>query len=369
MAVAAADRDVIDVAAVLDVDERKMDAKAAGLLKKEQAMEKKRQEAARKQEMKAAEQARRTLEAANKLRDEAAKTTDGLDVQWDVEIAHLPAEHVLCMDIWRQRAEGVEGTLVASPVIMWLHGGGWKFGTHHTMPSFLRRLTEAGYVVASVGYRKSGTAAFPACLHDCKAAVRWLRANCKELGIDVSHIGVVGNSAGAHLATLLGLTRGVAELEGSDLGHADKSSAVTAVVAIAGPADLARTCADHASATTLEALLLGAPLDSVPAAVALASPLTHATQASAVEGAYLLIHGDADEDVPLEQSELMLHALQAAGARADLIRIPCGQHPKFGERDPDACLASARSHWREALEESVVYFFDTHIKNNGSSRP
>jgi len=346
-----------------EAEQKKQEAKAAGLLKKEQAMERRRQEAARKQEAKAAEQACRAAEAAQRLREEAAKTTAGLAVQWDVEFARAPDQTGICMDIWSLAA----GAATRRPVVIWLHGGGWKAGTHHTMPAFLRRLAESGYVIASVGYRKTGVAPFPACLQDCKAAVRWLRANGGAFGLDASRVGVVGNSAGAHLATLLGLTSGLAELEGSELGWAVEPSGVSAVVAIAGPSDLAKTCADHSSAKTPEALLLGAPVASVPAAAELASPVTHATRAGAVAGSFLLIHGDADEEVPLEQSELLLTALEAAGVDASLIRVPGGHHPKFGERDAEACLASARSSWTEALEHSVVDFFDARIGRSASA--
>ena len=198
--------------------------------------------------------------AATRLRDAAAASTAGLAVQWGTAGAEpggpAPPEFI---HIWRAKhaagaasaepePEAVPAPASApapalAPVVLWLHGGGWRFGTHAVMPPFIRGLTAAGFGVVSVGCRKSKVAVFPACLHDCKAAVRWVRAHGAAHGLDGGRVGVLGNSAGAHLAALLGLTAGLAELEGRELGWATESSAVSAVVAIAGAcAWLERAC-------------------------------------------------------------------------------------------------------------------------------
>lgn len=199
-------------------EQRKQAAKAAGLAKKAQALQRQaaaRAEAtARKQQAKRAEQEARAAQMQLKLRQEAEASTNGLHVQWDVQLHTNPDGTAVCADVWRS-SDAADGAL---PCVLWLHGGGWKHGTHHTMPSFLRHLTAAGYAIVSVGYRKSTEAKFPACVHDCKLAVRYIRANSVALGTDGNRLGVVGNSAGAHLAALLGTTTGLTELEGSELG-------------------------------------------------------------------------------------------------------------------------------------------------------
>ena len=141
------------------------------------------------------------------------------------------------------------------------------------------RAARAGRIaVASVDYRLSGEATWPAQLHDAKAAVRWLRARADELGIDPDRIAAWGESAGGHLAELLGLTDDDPALEG-DVGITGPSSAVAAVAAWYAPSDVAAVAtdlgADPADPTTREALLLGAPAAAVPEPAAQASPITH----------------------------------------------------------------------------------------------
>ena len=140
------------------------------------------------------------------------------------------------------------------------------------------QVAQAGIAVASVDYRLSGEATWPAQLHDAKAAVRWLRARADELGIDPDRIAAWGESAGGHLAELLGLTTDDAALEG-DVGITGPSSAVSAVAAWYAPSDVAAVAtdpgADPADPTTREAPLLGAPAPSVPELAAQASPISH----------------------------------------------------------------------------------------------
>ncbi|CAE8742669.1 unnamed protein product [Polarella glacialis] len=344
--------------------ELRLSAERAGQLRKEEELEKRRQAAAQKEAAKASERAQRAQHQEQKVREEAAVTTAGLNVQWDKAFATVSNKEGearnICFDLWRASRPGTDGPF---PVVVWLHGGGWKFGTHHTMPAFLHKFVDAGFAIASVGYRKSGEAAFPANLHDCKAAVRWLRANGQDFGLSKERIAVLGNSAGAHLASLLGTTAGIAELEGGHLGHEQESSAVDAVVAIAGPADLWQTCGNHDSPKTLEAQLLGAAVGTVPDLARFASPVTHAAHAAALPP-FLLLHGDQDEDVPFEQSELLLQALLSSGSEASLIRIAGGKHPNFGDRlqnGADVSLESAWDAWSEALEQSAVRFLQRHI--------
>ena len=344
-----------------EADEPKKQAKAAGLLKKEQAQARRRQQqqetAAKKKQHKIEDNKRRQQEQEQQARAQAELTTAGLDVQWNLQFTS-PAEDVaVCLDIWRDPLYAEQ----LLPAVLWLHGGGWKFGTHHTMPSFLRSLTSAGYAIVSVDYRKTGTAPFPACIDDCKAAVKWVRKYGAETGLAPQQVAVLGSSAGAHLAALLGVTGGEPAVEGAELET--HSSPVSAVVAIAGPMDLNKSCEDHQSPSTLEAFLLGGPVASCPSAAAAASPITHINQARQIPP-FLLIHGDADDEVPLAQSEAFLEALCTAGAPADLIRIPSGNHPIFGEvrgGGVNNCLESAKSSWDAALNGAIVDFFRHHI--------
>src|SRR5687768_12543691 len=121
------------------------------------------------------------------------------------------------------------------PLVVWIHGGGWRQGDKARCLAL--PLLAHGYAVASINYRLSGEAQFPAQIHDCKAAIRWLRANAKEHGIDADRIGVWGSSAGGHLVALLGTSGDVKELEG-ELGNAGVSSRVQAVCDFFGPAEL-----------------------------------------------------------------------------------------------------------------------------------
>ena len=119
------------------------------------------------------------------------------------------------------------------PAVLWIHGGGWECGDKH--PCRIWEFVERGYVIASVGYRLSDEAAFPSQLHDCKSAVRWLRAHAAEYGIDSARIGAWGESAGGHLAALLGTTGHMREFDVGD--HTAQSSEVQCVVNWYGPVD------------------------------------------------------------------------------------------------------------------------------------
>jgi acetyl esterase/lipase len=219
-----------------------------------------------------------------------------------------------------------------APAVVFLHGGGWRLGSRRSAgpafpdPSLFEEAARAGIAVASVDYRLSGEALWPAQLHDAKAAVRWLRARAGELGLDPARIAAWGESAGGHLAALLGLTAGDAALEG-DVGVTGPSSAVTAVAAWYPPTDLAGFAADAGTdpldPATREAQLLGAPPAAVPDVAARASPVTHV---SAAAPPFLLLHGEADRLVPCVQSRRLAEALRAAGADADLRTYPDADH-------------------------------------------
>jgi acetyl esterase/lipase len=229
----------------------------------------------------------------------------------------------------------------ASPVVVFLHGGGWRLGSRHTVgPAYrgaavrpFERLARDGIAVASIDYRLTGEATWPAQLHDAKAAVRWLRARAAELGLDPERIAAWGESSGGHLAELLGLTGDDAALEGN-VGITGTSSRVSAVVAWYAPSDVAAVATDlgtdPADPSTREAQLLGAAAPAVPDLAAQASPVTHVSPDAPP---FLLLHGAADRAVPSVQSERLYAALVEAGVEVELDLYEGADHMWLGSAD------------------------------------
>ncbi|HOX58400.1 MAG TPA: alpha/beta hydrolase [Candidatus Paceibacterota bacterium] len=201
------------------------------------------------------------------------------------------------------------------PVILWVHGGGWTRGDKTNGPAF--RFATKGYAVASINYRFSQHAIFPAQIHDCKAAVRWLRANAREFGLDADHIGAWGSSAGGHLVALLGTTAGVRELEGPG-GNEEQSSRVQAVVDWYGPTDFLTV-----GAKETRAKLLGGDAQENRENARKASPITHVSRDATP---FLIMHGDLDATVPISQSETFAGALKKAGADVTFVVLKGGKH-------------------------------------------
>jgi len=246
-----------------------------------------------------------------------------------VPYAARPGMRPLELDLWLP-----PGSRDPVPAVLFLHGGGWRQGSRHLAgptfagaePTPFELMAQAGLAVASADYRLSGEARWPAQLHDVKAAVRWLRARAGELGLDGQRIAAWGESAGGHLAELLGLTGDDPALEG-DLGVTGPSSQVSAVVAWYAPSDLRAmatdTGTDPMDPDTREAGLLGAPPPAVPDAAAQASPVTHVSPGAPP---VLLLHGSADRHVPCAQSERLHRALQQAGASSELTLYQDADH-------------------------------------------
>lgn len=190
-------------------------------------------------------------------------------------------------------------------LIVWVHGGAWHSGSKESPPL---GLLSAGYAIASVAYRLSVEARFPAMIHDIKAAIRFLRANAKKFGFRGDKIIIWGSSAGGHLAALVGTTNNDKELEGNLGDHLDQSSSVQAVVDFYGPTNFLTILSQSTShgvsvrAPAL-ALLLGSPVKMVPDLARKASPVY---QVDASDPPLLIMHGDQDNQVPVNQS-LELH--------------------------------------------------------------
>jgi acetyl esterase/lipase len=235
----------------------------------------------------------------------------------------------------------------ASPLVLWIHGGGWLAGDKK--PCLMAWLTLKGYAVASMNYRFSNHAVFPAQIHDCKAAVRWLRANAKKYHLDAEHIGACGASAGGHLVSLLGTTANVKELEGSG-GNPDQSTRVQAVIDFCGPSDLTLPVPKPAVKAMVTGLLGGPAAENAEKARA-ASPITYVGKDAAP---FIIMHGDKDEIVPPEHAQKLADALKAAGVEVHLDIVAGGGHggPQFAT---------------PARMKLIEEFLDKHLKETKTS--
>lgn len=216
--------------------------------------------------------------------------------------------HVLELDLY------LPSSAEHPPLLVWLHGGAWQFGSRKSVATM--GLVEDGYALASVDFRLSSVARFPAQVHDIKAALRYLRASAARLGYDARRIGILGVSSGGHLAALVGVSHGDARLEGSVGAHARHSSGVQAIVSYYGASNLTTLLAQSTPAglrmraPALEQLLGGSPADNEELA-RLASPVFHVDPG---DPPLMLLHGDQDEQMPINQS----HELHAAYRRNGL---------------------------------------------------
>ena len=234
-------------------------------------------------------------------------------------------------------AAAISQAPVPAPVIVFIHGGGWRVGSRRSFgpafqdwdPSPFQRLADAGFAVASIDYRLSAEAVFPAQLDDVRTAAQWLAANADRFGIDAQRMVLWGESAGGHLAALLGLTgTGESTIDG---GTAPPAARVVGVVDWYGPADLStmreQSRADAVTAPdspdSRESMLLGAPLADSPELAAAASPVTYV---HADAPAFYLAHGREDRFVPTGQSEQLAAALRAAGASVRLRLVDGADH-------------------------------------------
>lgn len=258
----------------------------------------------------------------------------------------------LKLDLW-------EPDVPQPPLVVWIHGGAWMIGDRLLLPGSLRpdqvfeELVDAGLAVATIDYRHAREAPFPAQLHDAKAALRWLRAHADELGVDVTRVGIWGESAGGHLAALVGLTAHRPDLEGN-LGVLGPSSAVDVVVDWYGISDLA-SMVHTEPPEEIRALL--PPEDLVPPLEVLLDGVDEATRTAADPAAhvgpgappFLLVHGDADPVVPHEQSAVLARALEAAGVDVALVTVPGAGHGFDRCADVDAVVRLSVDHLVRAL--------------------
>jgi acetyl esterase/lipase len=215
------------------------------------------------------------------------------------------------------------------PLIINIHGGAFKMGSKEQgVPvAYLAQ----GYAVASINYRLSQHAKFPAQIEDCKAAVRWLRVHASEYGLDPNRFAAWGSSAGGHLAAMLGTTGDTKQF---DVGpHLDQTSRVQAVVDYFGPTDFLQMDAHrlpngqvHDPADSPESLLIGGAIQDNKEKTARANPITYVTPG---DPPFLICHGDADPLVPHHQSELLEAALKRAGVPVTFYTVKGAGHGRF----------------------------------------
>jgi len=238
--------------------------------------------------------------------------------------------------------EKAEGSL---PVVVWVHGGAWRQGSKDRCPvvSFVPK----GYAAASINYRLSQHAKFPAQIEDCREAIRWLRAHAKEYHLDNDRFGVWGASAGGHLVALLGASGTVTEW-GAKGAHADQSCKVQAVCDWFGPSDFYRLGGKNPNGDNALAQLIGGPVSENKEKADKASPVTYVAKDAPP---FLIMHGDKDALVPLSQSEVLTDALKKAGVDVSLIVLSGAGHggPAFQSED---------------TRKQVVEFFDKHLKGS-----
>jgi len=193
------------------------------------------------------------------------------------------------------------------PLVLFIHGGGWVAGDRSGHDPQTWDFAKRGYVAATIGYRLTDVAKWPAQVNDVKCAVRFLRANASRYGIDPDHIGAVGFSAGAHLAMMLAVTDKSDGLEGDD-GSPEQSSAIQAAVSFFGPTDLARDDLPAAGHPLVEKLVGHLP-EKGNKACENASPLYYVSKGDAP---MLLFQGMADPLVPYNQATIMAEAMAKA---------------------------------------------------------
>lgn len=229
-------------------------------------------------------------------------------------------EHELALDLY------VPANKKSDTLLVYIHGGAWSRGSKDGVP--VKELVSRGYALASVDYRLSGVARFPANVHDIKAAIRYLRARQGELGIKADTIVILGSSAGGHLAALVGVSNGLKELEGKVGEHLDQSSDVQGTVSFYGASNLETILAQstpHGLSVRVPALelLLGDVPEKVPDTARLASPVAHVDRN---DPPLLLIHGDQDPQMPVNQSLELQAVYESMNRPVKFINVHGGAH-------------------------------------------
>ncbi len=262
-------------------------------------------------------------------------------VLWEEGVVYsTPAGESLAMNIARPK---VQNDLL--PAVICIHGGGFRAGKRESYDALCVKLAEQGFVAATVTYRLAPKHPFPAAVHDCKAAVRWLRANAGKYQVDPNKIGVTGGSAGGHLAQFLGVTANVPQFEGPG-GNPEQSSHVACVVNVYGPSDFTQSYGKSVDAHEVLPLWFGGNLETERQRHIIGSPLYWVTPDAAPT---LCIHGTEDKYVAHEQAVWMTEKLSAATVDAELLTLEGAGH---GFKGADA----------EKAEKALLEYFRKRLK-------
>ena len=229
------------------------------------------------------------------------------------------------------------------PLLVWIHGGAFSGGDKAENEQIWGELMERGFAVATINYRLSGDAKWPAQIADCKAALRFLRAHAKDYHLDPMRVGVWGSSAGGHLAALVGASGGAKKFDVGE--HLDQSSAVRCAVDMFGPIDFEKMPLRN-DPNSPEAKMFGRSTAAAPEPAREACPLTYLSKDSPP---FLIFHGDADTVISIEQSRLFHTALQKAGATSEFITLPGVGHSHVAV-------------WQKERER-IFAFFNQHLKS------
>lgn len=230
-----------------------------------------------------------------------------------------------------------------APLVIYLHGGGWASGSRAKLGLAAQELRQEGFALASVDYRLVPQAVWPSQIQDVKCAVRYLRLHAGELGVDPERFGVWGESAGGHLACLIGLAGPEAGFD-NEGGSSEASSKVQAVADLYGPTDF--TTNDLTTGRGLA--YLSGLVQNRPELYPQASPASYVTNTAPP---FLIVHGEGDDLVPIHQSELLAEKLSSAGVSAQLVRVSQAGH-SF-EQHPD----------KPKIVKRIVDFFCTQLKS------
>lgn len=270
-------------------------------------------------------------------------TLNRLHVKPNVTYARY-GDRTLEMDIYRPK--GIWGQM---PAVVCIHGGGWANGNRISHEKVAQALAARGYVAATISYRLSGEAPFPAAIYDCKAAVRFLRANAKEYGIDIDNIGAIGLSAGGHLTALLATSAGVKELEGAG-GNTGFSSAIQAAIPMGAQTDLLsertrRISAVEDRGNIWRQFLSGSQQDN-PTTYRLASPLHHLDK---TDPPCSFLAGETDD--PSTHADMFRRQMEKLGIPSQLTVIKDAPHPFLGKQV-----------WFDEMIETADAFFIKQLK-------
>ncbi|MEQ8791258.1 MAG: alpha/beta hydrolase [Pirellulaceae bacterium] len=264
----------------------------------------------------------------------------GVTVHRDLQYAQVGDKQLL-LDLYLP--EKADGPL---PVIVGIHGGGWANGSKQGgTGSFL---AARGFAVASINYRLSGEAIFPAQIEDCKSAVRWLRANAEKYDLDPERFGAMGHSAGGHLTSLLAASGDVKEFDKGD--HLEFSSRIQAACPLSGPTDLLQMDAHappgarlkHDAPGSPEARLIGGPIQENKEKAARVNPITYLDKE---DPPFLIIHGGDDPVVPVHQAKLLDEALRSKEVECTLKIVEGAGHGVGGPQ----------------VNEAITKFFQKHL--------